>query len=222
LKKVELFEFYEGEVNEPTLAVGSPPPWVLLSLTRNSGHRTPKMERTYPEQAYGYATGYDPDYAPWGAMDHSGNYAAALTRRERRQAKRAARNIVPKGNLNESDYQFWRGYSASNYMNATCRWCEKAMYNAQERVEHFRKQGRCSFLIRATQNFAAGRQNAVCFYCNKTTDHRRWGFPLCDDVKCLGGWKFGSIRDCTGWMLYKHLARDAGVLAAYGEPKCAT
>lgn len=208
MKSVLDFEVTSREVKPPVTAL--PPPWVVASVSRWGGHRTPKLELPRPAAVYGWN--------PYSADGYGANEdfrERALNRRERRQAKRAARNVVPKGNLGESDYQFWRGFSSGTYMNAICRWCTRNFYNLHDRQEHFRKEGKCSFLIRATQEFASKRSGSLCLSCGETTLHRRWGFPLCNTERCLCSWKFGVLDVQRGWQLYRNLARTEGALAGY-------
>lgn len=209
----------------------SPPWWVLRTLTRNTGMRLKKLERQheYAHNHHGFGGGMylgeDGDYSEgypvggWGPhpkdANTSGVYAKALSRRERREQAKAARNEVPRGNLGESDYQFWRGSAAPTYKGSFCRWCERMFYNLADRQAHFKSETNCSRLIRTVQDFAILKDERFCFACGAATRKLRWGFPLCNTITCIGAWKFGSIVQHQGYLMYKRLAREAGVLTKW-------
>lgn len=193
----------------PVGGVESPPNWVLLRAFRNTGQRQKKLVRTYAHVHHGSY----PD--SWGPSADTSGLEHILSRRERRAQKRAARREVPGGNLSEGDYQFWQGSPQPSYLVANCRWCGRFFYSREARREHFRKETYCSHMIRAVQNYAAGGSVRYCFVCNVATDKLRWGFPLCARTECIGKWKFGRDTEWDGWLTYKELAKDEGLLKPF-------
>jgi hypothetical protein len=197
-------------VGAPFTEFGSPPDSVLKVLLGNTGRRLKKREVQYSHRSWnGMYMGEDGGYS---AVDHSGAYTKALTRRERRAEKRAARKEAPAGNLDETDYQFWRGSPAPTAYVSMCRWCDRSFYNKDDRHDHFSKEGNCSHKIRAVQAYAAKQDATYCLCCGALTTKLRWGFPLCNTVQCIGQWKFAPLASQYGWMMYRKLAREDGSL----------
>lgn len=194
---------------EPLTEFGTPPDWVLRLLIRNTGRRLKKREITY---GYHGSKSYDDQWAglsyPQGVDDM---FSKALSKRERRDERRKQKNLLPVGNLRESDYQFWRGSAASSTTQTQCRWCQEYFYGAAARKDHIKKEKNCLKFIRLTQAFAAKEDATYCMVCGKNSEHRRWGFPLCNTLTCIGAWKFGQIIANNGWLMYKNLAGKAGV-----------
>jgi hypothetical protein len=194
-----------------------PPPWVLLATTRNTGTRLKKREREYETHhlghpMYGAAQG---GYDDTSGVDHS----KALRKRAKWEQKVAARKACGRGNLGESDYQFWRGSSSPTVRYATCRWCERFFYNVEDRQKHFRVEGNCSRLIRTVQEYAGAAKERFCLVCASETTKLRWGFPLCNSITCIGSWKYGPLESYHGWAMYKAQAKDAGLLRQWEIPK---
>lgn len=209
---------HEGAVNPPLPpALESPPDWVLRSLLRNSGERLLKLRKeTQGSFKYWNDEGYSEAWGPHMALDTSGT-GSFLSRKQRRDQKKAARKEAAAGNIGESDYQFWRGNPAPINKLTHCRWCDRTFYNAIDRRTHFKSETRCSFLIRAVQAWAAQQNDMFCMACCKSTKKLRWGFPLCNTVNCIGTWKFATVISLEGWTMYKRLARAAGALKGYEE-----
>lgn len=197
---------------------GSPPRWVLRASLAQTGTRLPKRE-PFVHKPIWQGDYDDSDWQPYGFTPIE---TVAKTRRERRkqryEQKKAAKNVVPKGNLEESDYQFWRGSASTDYKASYCRWCDRGFYNKADRQRHFQKESDHSHRIQIVQAWAAATHLANCFACNKQTYAKRWGFPLCNSVTCLGIWKFAGQPHVVGWTEAKSEAQRSGILAQAGYP----
>lgn len=199
-----------------------PPAWAVRAIQKRGGKRHPK--RT---QFSMYGTTYD--VIPWeGSLSPMGpirprNFAEedlvfqrALKRQRQKKQKRATETelqAIPKGNLKEEDYRFWKGFVGSVYHpgEGLCRWCEAIADGREAMKRHFDKTY-CREHLLALFRFAYRHsKQRFCFACNMETNEQHWGFPICRTTSCRTLWKFSFNHVLRGLQHYREMAMKAQV-----------
>jgi hypothetical protein len=200
------------------------PMWAIGAVVHNTGRRHPKLrEKVYAGVSPG---GYSPTGA-WGPVQQK-NWADQAwdpsTERSQRKHDRkkgkieprmAAWKVPPPGNLREDDYRFWLGSPLTGSSDSTCRWCANSAWNREQRVAHFTTGRQCNSKMLTVFKFALKKKTPICMVCAKTTWHKRWGVPLCNQPECIGKWKFGMLRFLEGWTKVREECRLAGFLDSF-------
>jgi hypothetical protein len=198
------------------------PMWAIAAVAHNGGKRCQKLrERIYSSVGVG---GYNPTSA-WGPHKNWADQAwdpsteRSMRKQERKKGKIESRvaawKAVPPGNLREDDYRFWLGSPVPNSSDSTCRWCASSAWSRQQRSDHFTIGRQCNSKMLTVFKFALKAKTPICMVCAKTTWHKRWGVPLCNEPHCIGKWKFGLLRFLDGWSRVRDDCRNAGFMDSY-------
>lgn len=104
-------------------------------------------------------------------------------------------NIVDmpvRGNLDDTEYQFWIGRQLAYVTAAMCRACGEETNCKAERMEHKdKKDPKCTILIVHAYKELASK--GACVVCRQKTTTTRWGIPICSH-KCIETYKFDWDR----------------------------
>jgi hypothetical protein len=223
-----------------------PPNWALRAIQKRGGRRHAKREILHPTYTpvhlpyHGFtpakpAGGYSPAFPPgsdalaiFNKATSKAKSSAKSSARRRAQLNKAQqisqRPLVPKGNLINDDYRYWRGFAISNARpgSGTCRWCQVLFNDREEMLTHHSKSP-CKQLLTALYRFAKQgfKFQYYCFSCKKVTDNFYWGVPMCDDVQCYTKWKFNFNVQLWGYQQYREWALkkqlDAGLQGPFGN-----
>lgn len=192
-----------------------PPNWALRASCKLGGHRQSKREIV--QEGHRIVPWVDapemPPKRPLGPFlkDSDSQEACnrALMRRRKRQAANsgpAARKAVPKGNLREDDYRFWKGYALDSLgEGAQCRWCG-AYLQGRNAMQAHHAADYCKERLLALYRFAKKGPQCYCLACKTQTPGRRWGLPLCQRPSCIGRWKFTFNMYLPGLLQYMEWA----------------
>lgn len=83
------------------------------------------------------------------------------------------------GNLEVTQYRYFKGSPEVTSQKAECRFCGKALYGPSMRALHTRETG-CGHKIDAVS--ALLKQKNYCVACGRNTQLERWGLPLCSSA----------------------------------------
>lgn len=203
-----------------------PPDWAIRATRKIGGKRHPKRVRVETMVNYQSDSPLPPPWrGPLANSDTGGGVVErALARRERRKQKGTAHTVsakkaVPKGNLREEDYRFWKGYvTAGEDFGAQCRWCS-SYYKGKYQMQEHHKLAPCKEYLLALFKYAKQTvPQRYCFACKKETEQFRWGIPLCQNVACFTNWKFTISEHLHGFVQYRTWADAAQKLAPAKGP----
>lgn len=205
-----------------------PPNWAVKASSKLGGRRHPKREIVHtPWRGMGAYSGtgaYTPASTAQAAQqaDNDAIYKRALKRRNEKHAKQVKEiepnplKVVPKGNLPEDAYRFWRGCTYEQF-GAQCRWCNHfANSRAALRLHH--EDTECKDTLLQLYRYAKQTKQRYCFVCSKETREERWGIPLCKTAACIGRWKFSYKYYLLGMLQYIRWALDAHKRDPVGGP----
>lgn len=91
------------------------------------------------------------------------------------------------GNLANDEYRYWIGIRSEKADWSTCRFCGASAQSKEARKEH-KGSGCCKKL---EQCYSFLLRDHLCVMCDKRTDSKKWGVPLCSE-ECETKWKFDS------------------------------
>lgn len=205
-----------------------PPAWALRAQQKRGGKRHPKREVTYGASTHGgYGYSSSGTIVPWrpGASpsthvhshsDAESIYQKSMAKERRRKQGRhsqqqvAQRKLVPKGNLLEDDYKYWKGFAliAANASEGTCRWCG-ILHKSRPAMLRHHDRGSCKQHLAALYKFAKLSRQRYCFACKAETHQDRWGIPMCDRMECISRWKFNFNMQLPGFQQYRRWALEA-------------
>lgn len=121
------------------------------------------------------------------------------------------------GSLSENEYRFFEGFAYNHYSDGCCRWCGAWIKGEKQRKKHLREECHCANALTTIFKWALAQKPWHCFVCGSVTSHKRWGFPICNNQKCVREWKFDANTSHKTWMDAVKGARKQGLLSAY-EP----
>jgi hypothetical protein len=208
-----------------------PPNWAVGAISKQGGRRHSKREVQLGSASGAYSPSmghivpWRPPEGPKNSPDAQLAYDRAMAKRRAKQAKRSeaqvsARKAVPAGNLSEDDYRFWKGFPLMNSDKelATCRWCG-LICNGRNRMLRHHVEAYCKEHLLALYRFAHKQsKQRYCFACRTQTSERRWGFPLCNKITCIGRWKFTDVKKLGGFGQYRLWAEEAQFKDPAGGP----
>jgi hypothetical protein len=97
-----------------------------------------------------------------------------------------------RGNLDDTEYQFWIGRHLAYVTAAMCRACGEQTNCKAERAEHKeKKEPKCTILLVSAYKELSAK--GTCVVCREKTTNRRWGLPICSH-KCIETYKFDWER----------------------------
>lgn len=152
-----------------------PARWQLRQLFQANGSHLPKREK-----ASLYSSQFEQN---WGRHQNCRNLSAD--------------EPLP-GNLPKDQYRYFQGCRAGIATFSKCRTCGEAFTTHEARVRHVKDSG-CMRVFNDAITVWIGKTRRYtiilepCAVCNISTLHRKWGIPLCMDVKCYEKWMFDII-----------------------------
>jgi hypothetical protein len=216
-----------------------PPAWALQAIKKRGGHRPRGGKREVihgshivpfsPARPSWDSGGYSPlpaHYRPKTADEQAiFDKAIAKSRRkgqlQKSQQQVSQKSLVPKGNLINDDYRYWKGFSL-NYSalnEGTCRWCQVLFRGRDKMLEHHNKSS-CKLHLTALYRYAklSSKTQRYCFACKQETSNAHWGIPMCDDSNCYSRWKFNFNVQLQGFQQYRQWALKAQLQAGSKGP----
>lgn len=204
----------EQRPKRPSLALVDPPKWALRQVCHNTGRRSPKWQRT---EVKSWA---HPGYLMGDSEYDFGSYEEQASPREkkklRKEKRRSARDVIPRGNLKEEEYRFWKGAAQASDPSSICRWCFGTAYTAEQRRNHHALL-HCNAKLMVVYKLGKSLEHPKCFVCGHVGHWNRWGVPLCNNPGCLSRWKFSPIHFLDTFVDMRKQATLSGYLDNFKE-----
>jgi hypothetical protein len=102
------------------------------------------------------------------------------------------------GNLANDQYRYFQGCRAPHATYSQCRTCRESFNGSIERAAHVKSSG-CLQHFNDAITIWVGKQRRYsiitqpCAVCAKKSLYRKWGIPLCNNVRCIERWMFDVV-----------------------------